>query len=262
MTLKTNCASLGALLSAAGIAVVYFILGAGWSVLGVIVAAAGGLGLVSYILAAAAADSSFGEFMRGWLIGMNAALNVAIGYAIVSGFGSTAAGIAAAMSLGAIILLCVFAPVSQSEFFQGVIGWLNWFFPMSWPIVALGFLFYVISFLLWGVTAGQVEYLRVQQLGMDWKTGTFFMKGGLFANLNYLDTAFNMGNFSFVDYKSGQWHKDHEAGHTLNLAAFGFLFHLIGAIDENAIRGVNAYSERLAESNSTGAGGSNIPMWA
>jgi len=103
--------------------------------------------------------------------------------------------------------------------------------------------------------------LRVR-IGAQIETGTFFMKGGLAANLNYLHTAFNMGNFSFVDYTSGYWHKEHEAGHTLNLAAFGFIFHLIGAIDENIFRRADAYSERLAESNASGDSGSNIPMWA
>jgi len=79
--------------------------------------------------------------------------------------------------------LCLFAPVSQNEFFQGVIGCLNWIMPMSWPIVAIGLLFYLV-------------------------------------------------------------------------------FHLIGALDENVLRRGNAYSERLAESNSTGMSGNNIPMWA
>jgi hypothetical protein len=262
MTLKTGFATLGALLPLAGIAGAYFGLGAGWNVLAVVAGVAGALGLVSYIVAAVAAETSFGEFMRGWLIGLNAALNAALGFAIASLFAGTAGGIIVGISLAVVNLLCVFAPISQNGFFQGVIGWLNWLMPMSWPIVALGLVFYLVSFLLHAVTAGKVEYLRVQALGMDWKTGTFFMKGGLVANLNYLDTAFNMGNFSFVDYKSGEWHKEHEAGHTLNLAAFGFVFHLIGAVDENVVRGANAYSERLAESNSSGSGGSNIPMWA
>ena len=89
------------------------------------------------------------------------------------------------------------------------------------------------------------------------------MRGGLIANLNPIDTAFNMGNFSFVDYRSSSWHKQHEAGHTLNVAAFGSLFHVKGALDENAIRrGTHALSERLAESNSSGVHGSNIPRWA
>src|SRR6185503_4764568 len=111
------------------------------------------------------------------------------------------------------------------------------------------------------ITGGKVEYLRVQALRMDWKTGTTFVRGGLIANLNYLDTAFNMGNFSFVDAKSNDWHIDHEAGHTLNLAAFGSVFHLIGAFDENVLgRGHQALAERIADSNSC-SGGSNIPMW-
>ena len=111
------------------------------------------------------------------------------------------------------------------------------------------------------ISDGEDVVLNYCDFGADWSTGTLFIKGGLVANLNYLDTAFNMGNFSFVDYKSGAWHKDHEAGHTLNLAAFGSVFHLIGAVDENVFRGANAYSERIAESNSS-SGGSMIAMWA
>ena len=200
--------------------------------------------------------------MRGWLIGLNAALNAVLGYALVAASGSVAAAVIVALALGAINLLCVLAPVSQSRFYQGVLGWLNWLMPMSWLVVALGSLFYLVSFLLHAVTGGKVAYLRIEDFGADWKTGTFFIKGGLISNLNYLDTAFNMGNFSFVDYKSGAWHKDHEAGHTLNLAAFGSMFHLVGALDENVLRGANAYAERLAESNASGTTGSNIPMWA
>jgi hypothetical protein len=259
--LKTGTTTLGALLPAGAIAAGYFLLGTEWRTLGVILAISAALGILSYIIAALAAASSFGEYMRGWLIGLNASLNAVLGVAIVGEFGSVAAAIVGIV-LGLINLLCVLAPVSQSGFYQGVLGWLNWIMPMSWLIVGLGLLFYLVSFLLHGVTGGKVPYLQIQALGADWKTGTFFIKGGLVANLNYLDTAFNMGNFSFVDYKSTDWHKEHEAGHTLNLAAFGCVFHLLGALDENVVRGANAYSERLAESNATGTKGSNIPMWA
>jgi hypothetical protein len=260
MPLKTGFATLGAVLPAA-LAAAYFPLGAGWSLLGIIAAVVAVLGSVSYIVAAVSATTSFGEFMRGWLIGLNAALNAAAAFAIVSLFASTMSAIIVGAGLGLVNVLCVFAPISRNGFFQGVIGYLNWLMPMSWLIVAVGFAFYLFSFLLHLVTAGRVGYLKIQDVGADWTTGTLFIKGGLIANLNYLHTAFNMGNFSFVDYKSYAWHKDHEAGHALNLAAFGSLFHLIGALDENLLRGANAYSERLAESNSSGSGGSNIPMW-
>lgn len=260
--LKTPLAAAGAIAPVVAIAALYIVVGAEWDTLGVIIAACAGLCLLSYIIAAAAAASSFGEFMRGWLIGLNAALNGVLGAAVAAQFTDVPTGAVFGAILGIVNLLCVLAPVTQNGFYQGVLGYLNWLMPMSWLVVALGLGFYFLSFLLHAVTGGQVNYLRIQKIGADWKTGTFFIKGGLVANLNYLDTAFNMGNFSFVDYKSGDWHKDHEAGHTLNLAAFGAVFHLIGAFDENVLRRHNAYAERLAESNNSGNSGSNIPMWA
>ena len=107
-------------------------------------------------------------------------------------------------------------------------------------------------------------FFEVIAFQTDWKTGTWFMKGGYVANLNPLHTAFNMGAFSFVDKSSGQFHIEHEAGHSLNLATFGWVFHFIGALDENvAGGGASAYSERIAESNVPGTSqGDVIAMWA
>lgn len=264
MQLKSWIAFLGTLVAIGAVAAVYFTLGIGWISLGIAV----GVAIVGYIVAAVGAVSrtstnAFGEFMRGWLVGMNAGLNGVLAFALLNVLAGLAPGIIVGAVLGIFTVLTVFKPISQSEVYQGFLGYLNWVMPMSWLIVALGFLFYVVSMLLHAVTIGRVPYLRIQAFAADWKTGTFFMRGGLIANLNPIDTAFNMGNFSFVDYQSSGWHKEHEAGHTLNLAAFGSLFHLIGALDENATRrGANAYSERLAESNSSGTHGSNIPMWA
>jgi hypothetical protein len=260
--LKTPIAAAGAIAPVFAISILYFVVGARWGTLGIIVSVCAGLCVLSYIVAAVAAASSFGEFMRGWLIGMNAALNAVLGFALAATLFDVPTGAVVGAILGVMNLVCVLAPVTQNEFYQGVLGYLNWLMPMSWLIVALGFGFYSVSFLLHLVTGGKVNFLRIQKLGADWKTGTFFIKGGFVANLNYLHTAFNMGNFSFVDYTSGDWHKDHEAGHTLNLAAFGSVFHLVGAFDENVLRKQNAYAERLAESNNSGTAGSNIPMWA
>jgi hypothetical protein len=264
MQLKSGITLIGAIVAGAAIAGLY--LGLRIGVISLSVSA--GLGILGYIVAAIGASprdevTDFGEFMRGWLIGMNTALNFFLAAAIYGAIFGHPPGYVIGAVLAVVNLLAVFAPISQNGFYEGVVGWLNWLLPMSWPIVGLGLLFYAGSFLLYAVTAGKVEFLRVQDVGMDWKTGTFFIKGGLVANLNYLHTAFNMGNFSFTDVKSGQWHKEHEAGHTLNLAVFGTVFHLIGALDENATsRGANAFSERLAESNATGASGSNLPMWS
>ncbi|MCH9693174.1 MAG: hypothetical protein K0U72_01585 [Gammaproteobacteria bacterium] len=264
MKLKTFLALLGAVISVALVGGVYAFLQLSWITFVVV----GGLAIVGYVVAAIAANpltktTAFGEIMRGFLIGLNAAANFIITFAIVQTFAGAVGGIIVGATLGALNILSVIGPLSRGEFFQGIVGYLNWFMPMSWPIVAVGLLFTLISYLLHGITFGKVAYLKVQAMRMDWKTGTLFIKGGLIANLNYADTAFNMGNFSFVDYKSPSWYTDHEAGHTLNLSAFGFLFHLIGALDENATpRGERAFAERLAESNCPGTGRPVIPMWA
>lgn len=263
MRLRSWIAFIGALAAIGIVATIGFTLGPGW--IGAAIAAA--TAVVSYVVAAIAARSlsattGFGEFMRGWLVGLNAGLNTALVFVLLNAAAGTPAALAVGLGLGTVGLLTVFRPISQSEVYQGLLGYLNWVMPMSWLVVALGLLFYLFSLLLHAATLGRVQYLRVQDFAADWKTGTLFMRGGLVANLNPIDTAFNMGNFSFVDMNSSGWHMEHEAGHTLNLAAFGSLFHLVGALDENATpRGANAFSERLAESNHSGASGSNIPMW-
>lgn len=263
MKLKSWIVLAGAVASIVVIVALYFGLQISLASFGIVVA----ISLLSYVVAAIGAKSKtavtgFGEFMRGWLIGLNTALNGFIAFALFNYLAGMPAGIVVGLGLALLNLLTVFEPISKSEIFQGLLGWLTWLMPMSWLVVLLGALFYLICLLGHAFTAGKVTYLKIQAVAADWKTGTFFIKGGLISNLNYLDTAFNMGNFSFVDYKSSGWHMDHEAGHTLNLAAFGSLFHLIGALDENVFRGANAYAERLAESNSSGNSGSNIPMWA
>ena len=260
MDLKSGYALVGALIAGAAVLGLFAGVGLSWPLVVVAIVA----GLVGYIVGAAAARSTtsitaFGEFMRGWLIGMNAAFNAVIWFGLVGG--GVGAGIGAVVGIFA--FLSVFAPISQSEAYQAILGWLNWLMPMSWVIVGLGLLFLLVSALLYLVTIGKVAYLKIDKADADWKTGTFFIKGGLISNLNPIDTAFNMGTFSFVDTKSGPMHTEHEAGHTLNLGAFGSVFHLVGALDENATsRHANALSERLAESNDTGSSGTNIPMWA
>ena len=264
MKLKSGIASLGALAGIALTAAAFFLLGVNWIFILIVL----GLGIASYIVAAVGAGtardiSGFGEFMRGWCIGLNAAANGTLGYGLVSLFAGVAGGAVVGAVLFVINILAVIGPLTQTGFYQGVLGYFNWLMPMSWLIVALGLVFFLFSYLLHAVTAGKVDYLQVKDIGGDAKTGTVFIKGGLVANLNYADTAFNMGNFSFVDKNSSSWHKEHEAGHTLNLAAFGCVFHLIGALEENATgRGANAFAERIAESNASGSGSNNIPMWA
>jgi hypothetical protein len=266
MRLKTLLALLGALIAAVIIGGIFAFLMFSWITFTVIAS----LAVVGYIVAAIAANpltktTAFGEIMRGFLVGLNASANFVVAFALVQTLAGTIGGVVAGATLGALNLVTAIGPLSRTSFFQGVVGYVNWLMPMSWPVIGLGFLFMSFSYLLHAVTIGKVRYLKVEGVRMDWKTCTLFFKGGLIANLNYADSAFNMGNFAFVDYQSADsnWHMDHESGHTLNLMAFGWIFHLIGALDENATpRGVNALSERIAESYDSGSSGSNIPMWA
>jgi hypothetical protein len=209
-------------------------------------------GIVLYIVASMT-EGIAAEFFRSLLVGSNAAGNAAV-WGIV-GLWPVAAAVLVLNALAASVSL------SRSEGFQGVLGWSNWLLPMSWLIVGLGAIFVVLSGAGTAVTLGRVEFFRLSRLFVDWPTGTIFLKGGWIANLNSYDTAFNMGNFAFIDKASSSDHVDHEAGHTLNLAAFGSWFHLIGFVDEVVLRrGNDALSEKLAQSNA-GSSSATIPMW-
>ncbi len=254
--MNTGMALLGLVLGSGANLGVFFGVGLSWWLLIIILVES----ILFYIIARFTALTLFGEVMRGWHIGINSALNGVLIVALLGLIIPLPAAILIGIIIGLWNSLTAIEPISQNEVFQGFFGWLIWILPMSWLVVTLGFVFFVINLLGALSTAFQVEYLKISGLKADWKTGTFFMKGGLISNLNPIDTAFNMGNFSFVDKASSGWYMNHEAGHTLNLGAFGSVFHLIGALDENLFKaGANAYSERLAESNS---GSHNvIPMW-
>ncbi len=233
-----------------------------WIALGV----GSGLVIVAYILASIFVGQVVGELMRGGMIGINAGLNFALGAAVYGAMFGEVPGIIIGCVLGVLNLLLALHVFSAFGFYHGMLGYLNWLLPMSWLVVALGALFLILS-LLGALAIGlptRSTYFLLKTFVMDWKTGTMFLVSGFIANLNYLDTAFNMGNFSFVDKASGSMHIDHEAGHALNLAAFGSVFHLIGALDENAFRrGTQAFSERLAESNVPNSGvGGVLKMWS
>ncbi|HEU5218624.1 MAG TPA: hypothetical protein VFU23_08190 [Gemmatimonadales bacterium] len=259
LPIKTSAAFAGGLAGAAALVVFHLLVPAIWPLL----IAYGGVVLVAYLIGAVAIGNSGGEFFRGFLIGVNAATNWAIGMVVYPAIVGSAAGIAMAIGVGVTLLLSTVGVFSGNGVFQALLGYMNWILPASWLVVALGFLFFLGS-LLGALAVGLpgVEFFKITKVVFDWTTGTLFLKGGWIANLNPLHTAFNMGNFAFVDQGYDDMAITHEAGHTLNLAAFGSVFHLIGAIDENVLRGENAFSECLAESHVPGSGRPLLAMWA
>jgi hypothetical protein len=70
-----------------------------------------------------------------------------------------------------------------------------------------------------------------------------------------------MGHFAFVYKDASSYYMDHETGHTLSLAAFGSIFHIVGFIDE-MVSGNSAYSEQLAEGHDPSGTGPTLPMWS
>ena len=137
--------------------------------------------------------------------------------------------------------------MAQNEVYKGILGWASWFMPMSWLVTGIGLIFFVINLIVAGVTFQQVERVKINSISVNWQMGMIVMEGGL---VTFPAGGFNRGNFSFIDPGHGGV-TDHELGHGLNLAAYGWVFHYVGAIDENVVQENphDAYSEHLAESN-------------
>ena len=246
---------------AAVIIVAAFATGIGFGILAV----AGLIALVtvSYIVAHNNQGNGLGEFFRGFMIGLNAGLNATF-LAMMGPVGAFLGGF-----IGTLIFLSAFDTIAGNQAYQGLLGWANFIMPMSWLVIGLGAIMWILNGLghlifwyipsLWG---GGIEFFRITGFKMDWSTGMLATKGGWIANLNPIDTAYNMGNFAYVDTNSSSWHLDHEAGHNLNLAVFGSIFHFVGFIHEMGTpAGANALSEKLAEGNDPSSTGSFHPMW-
>jgi RHS repeat-associated protein len=230
--------------------------------LGVLIGAVIALGVlaVSYVIASETAGTPFGDFMRGFLIGLNAGLNAVLASVIF--------GPVVGVTLGVINFLAAFDTVANSRAYQGILGWSSWLMPMSWLATGVGLVFFLLNVIPVIFTGNQVEAVKIHSLSVDWKTGTIVMEGG-WTFLSGFRGGFNLGNLAYIT--PGSSVTDHEVGHTLNVAAFGSIFHFIGAIDENAVQSnpSNAYAERLADSHDPNASSIRqrhgekeiIPMW-
>ncbi len=237
-----------------------FATGIGFGILAVI----GVIGLVtvSYVVAHNNQGTGLGEFFRGFMIGLNAGMNAA--FLTMMGFGVVG------IFVGVVVFMASIDSVANNEVYQGILGWSNWLMPMSWLVLGLGAVMWVLNGLghlifwsipsLWG---GGIQFFRITGFRMDWSTGMLATRGGWVANLNSIDTAYNMGAFAYVDSNSSGWHLDHEAGHNLSLGAFGSIFHFVGFIHEMGTpAGAGALSEQIAEGNDPSGSGSSVPMWA
>lgn len=228
-----------------------------------------------FVQKSTATEHETAAVMRGMLIGIASGMNFILAYNIYGmWFGQTVGLIVGAGLFGLGILASVKA-VSQSDFFQGVIGWLSWLAPMSWVVLLLGLVFAVISFPLALIGLAGVNFFKLggaasadpsvqgKLFSVNWKTGTFFLVGGMGSNANYAKTAYNMGNVGFIHRDAQHDHSEHEAGHNLSLFVFGWLVHLLGAVDENIVGyHAQALTELLAESHDRSSTSAKLQMWA
>jgi hypothetical protein len=214
----------------------------------------------------------FGEFCLGALIGINAGANFMLLFAalfvLFGPFGLAIAPVAATV-LSGINALAAVPQLASAPRFAAILGWSSWAMPMSWPMTGLGVVFFFAN--MFAIPAG-VLY----RPWCEWWTGTVILHGGwIYAGRN----GFNLGNFSFFhpDFAdSSPWFDPgqglvsphsvqalafHETGHTLNVAACGSLFHVIGFFDQNVLTGAFAYAEQLSEGHLHDLAGPWVDWW-
>ena len=209
--------------------------------------------------------------MRGLLIGIGTGMNGVLAYNIYGVWFGQTVGLIIALVLFILGIISVFSAVSQSAVYQGFIGWLSWLTPMAWPVLGVGLIFLVLSLVLGLVGLAGVERFKIGGSGSsvsgkiadaNWATGTFFLVGGLIANINIYPTAFDMGNVGFIHRGATSDHTYHESGHNLSLFVFGWIVHYIGAVDENIIGyHATALTELLAESHDASSSSAKLEMW-
>jgi len=204
----------------------------------------GGLMLVGYVVADHFGGSDFGEFTKGLMIGANAWTNGLLG---------------GGPALQAINFLAAFDGVAGSPAYKSIAGWSSWLSPMSWIATSLGAALFSVSLIASPVFGQRNEATwmgrttHINKVQIEWRTGSIVTQGGLgqpWAGAG----GYNLGNFIYLDPHESLVYDvtiAHEAGHTLNVAAFGGIFHFIGFIDEMIWpqRGKWAMAELWAESN-------------
>jgi hypothetical protein len=232
------------------------------------------------------------QFCRGALIGMNACFTAMLTWVLlpwltqaIPGLGGTMllwSGIlaVAGFAIAAVNLMALNETICANRSYAAVLGWSSWIGAGSTLVNLIGLLFFVISI----VASWFGSRLR---LTFEWWTGSWIIHGGPL-HITPIPTAYTLGNFLLVDPRlnatspvflpgvnaQGQrfdfvlggtalGFTFHETGHTLNVAAFGSWFHLIGAIEENIPPGsISGYSELLPEGHQRISTRPWIRLWA
>lgn len=194
-----------------------------------------------------------GEWFRGSMVGLNAGLNGILIY-VLSGNLILAGGIMTLLTAGSALV------ISRNHVYHVLLGWANWFLPMSWLVTGLGMLIFFVN-----ITLAPVGFLlkirRLQlRIGMHTHSSSIIMYGGMIRPLLQFN-GFNMGNFIFIN-PGREKLLIHEIGHLFSLSVMGWLFHYIGGLDEGFLQADSreALAEYLADSYSNPTE-SVLSMW-
>lgn len=218
---------------------------------------------------------------RAFSIGLTAALNTAgvalVAGIIIPGFGATLAPVLMPWAF-IVTSLAAIPAVSRNRFFQGVLGWSGWIFPMSLIASVFGFVWFVVNapFALVSGLAGGGWPFRI-----DWSTGAIETVGGVTGLISIPTAAAGtVGHFVFVLAPFGTNPAPlqqpfvvaappatlnvaaHETGHTLDYIAFGG-FRVLFALVDQVILGnsFTAYTELTADSHVPNVGRIQVRMW-
>jgi hypothetical protein len=207
-----------------------------------------------YLLASVFQRRTWGEAMRGALVGLNAGLN-----GLLLGWLTSSLWVAAMIAL--LGLLPSWLYLSRRPWLHSLLGWANWLLPMSWLVNLPGLIMFGMNLLAapLGWLHPLLRPLRIR-IYLDLPSCTFTVFGGLIRPLMHF-SGLNMGNFIFIN--PGWEHLlKHEIGHLFSLAAMGAVFHYVGGIDEGYVqeKGPDALAEHFAESYSRPAM-SVLSMW-
>lgn len=196
-----------------------------------------------------AAGGSAERLCRTLLIALNAAANLVL-------LGWLGAPIAIAGAVAGVNLSAALPSLGRIPAFSTILGCTSLAMPMSWPATAAGI---AAALLDAGGAALRPRWERTSDfgIGVDPRTLTVIVRGGV---LYLFPCGYNLGNVVFIHDRfvdaGGVCEPAlvaHETGHTLNVAAFGSVFHFVGAFHQNlgppaGGAGARAYAELLAES--------------
>jgi hypothetical protein len=203
---------------------------------------------------------------RGFIIGLTAAINFTVMGLLVHPV--------VGLILGLICFLAVIPPVSRSFVYQIILGWSSWLQPMTYLVMPLGILLFIVNLIATLIGTAGLPALR-----FDATTATIETLGGVVVAFltgltGFTTGGFNLGNFTFLGPAAtatsftpgaGGGLSTHETGHTLTVAAFGGFFGWINAIDENIPplrRMTLAYGEMIPESHFARFGLFHVREWS